>query len=217
MEFFMTNRFAIILLALVAIFLGIFFISKGKSSDSNGSNSAQASSHTQGAGKKGVTLVEYGDFQCPACTAYHPLIKQVVEKYKEDITFQFVNYPLVSIHPNAMAAHRAAEAAHKQNKYWEMHDLLYERHDEWATSSTPTTFFEGYATQLSLNIDQFKQDSSSSSVNDIINADIKKGQALRLQATPTFYINDKKITDNPQDAAGFEKLIQDAINEKNKQ
>jgi protein-disulfide isomerase len=215
----MNNRFAIVLVVLVALFAGIIFMTKREANapTNGGSSTAQVSNHTQGEGKKGVTLVEYGDFQCPACTAYHPLIKQMIEKYKSDITFQFVNFPLVQIHQNAMAAHRAAEAASIQGKYWEMHDMLYQRSSDWNTSSNAFSVFQGFASQLSLDVEKFKQDYASSQVNDVINADLAQGRKAGVTSTPTFYIDGKKVDQNPQDADAFSKLIENAIAAKNQQ
>lgn len=217
----MSRNFAIVLVILFALFGGLFVVSKNKAKQdtatSESSSSAQVSKHTEGEGKKGVTLVEYGDYQCPACTAYFPLVKSVVEKYKSDITFQFVNYPLTQIHPNAMAAHRAAEAASLQNKFWEMHDLLYQNHDAWANAGNASTAFEQYAQQLGLDVTKFKQDVASSAVNGVIQADIKQGQNLKVTGTPTFFLNGKKIDQAPQDEAGFNKLIDDAIAAKSNQ
>jgi protein-disulfide isomerase len=214
----MNNRFAITLAVLVVLFGGIFFLTKREANaptNGNKQQGAQVTHHTTGEGKKGVTLVEYGDFECPACTAYYPLVKQVVEKYKTDITFQFVNFPLIQIHKNAMAAHRAAEAASLQGKFWEMHDLLYQQNSDWKDSSNPYTIFEGYATQLGLDINKFKQDYSSSSVNDAINADVAQGKNLGVNGTPTFFLDGKKIDQAPQDLDGFSKLIDNAITSKN--
>jgi protein-disulfide isomerase len=208
----MSNRFLAIVLIIVAIFVGLLFVGKKDASAPTGNNSAttvQPTNHTEGKGTSGVTLTEYGDFQCPACGAYYPIVKQVQQKYGDQITFQFRNFPL-SIHQNARAAHRAAEAADKQGKFWEMHDMLYERQKSWESSSNPAAIFEGYASELGLNIDQFKADVASSAINDIINADVQAGQALKITATPTFAINGKKI-DNPRDIEGFYKLIDDAI------
>jgi protein-disulfide isomerase len=216
----MNNRFAVILIVLVVLFGGIFFVTKRQANaPTNGNNTSngQVTHHVEGDGKKGVTLVEYGDLQCPACTAYHPLVKQVVEKYKSDITFQYVNFPLVQLHQNAMAAHRAVEAASNQGKFWEMHDMLYEHSTEWNSSSNPFNVFQGYASQLGLNIDQFKSDYASSQVNDVINADMAQGRKLGVNSTPTFYIDGKKVDQNPQDLESFNKLIDNAIAAKNQQ
>ncbi len=206
----MNSRFTIILIAMVAVFVGIFVTTKDKN-EAPAAGSSSLSNHVEGGNAKGVTLVEYGDFQCPACTAYYPIVKEAVESHKADIQFQFVNFPLTQLHPNAMAAHRAAEAAHKQGKYWEMHDMLYEQHDSWADSKTASTIFEGYAQQLGLDVAKFRADAASSATNDIIQADIKKGQSLDITGTPTFFLNGKKVDKAPQTPEDFGKLLDQAI------
>lgn len=208
----MSKRFLIILAVLVLGFLGfIFFNGNSDEPGQNGETSAQASQHTQGAGNKKVTLVEYGDFQCPSCAAYYPVLKQVKEKYGDDITFQFRHFPLTQIHQNAMAAHRAAEAASKQGKFWEMHDLLYERLNLWAQSNNAAQQMEDYATELGINIDQFKTDYQSSTVNGVINADIAAGNELGVTGTPSFFINGQKIDNPDQSLEAFSKVIDEAI------
>jgi len=212
----MSSRFAAILVAIVVIFGGIFFFTKHKATAPSQGGKAQTTQHIEGSTKTGVTLVEYADYQCPACSAYYPLVKQTVEKYKDQIQFQFVNFPLYTIHPNAMAAHRAAEAAGLQNKYWEMHDLIYTNHDVWEKSTSVTTYFEQYAQQLGLDAAKFKQDSASSKINDILWADINKGTALKVDATPTFFLDGKKITSQPASVDDFSKLIDAEIKVKAK-
>lgn len=213
----MNSRFAVILFILIAGFGGIFFFSKQKASAPTGNNQAAVSlsNHVDGKGLKGVTLVEYGDFQCPACSAYYPLVKQIKEKYKDDITFQFRNFPISSIHQNAMAAHRAAEAADKQGKFWGMHDQLYENQASWKDAPNAASIFQSYASALGLNIDKYKQDVASRATNDVIRADIKEGTRLGVKGTPTFVLDGKKIDQNPQDLEAFIKLIDNAIANKN--
>lgn len=216
----MNNRFIITLLVITAVIVGAFFFTKNKSSTSNGTKpntSAQPSNHTLGSGKSGVVLLEYGDYQCPACGQYHPIVKQVVEKYKDEITFQFRNFPLVQIHPNAFAASRAAEAAALQNKFWEMHDLLYENQQAWSTASNPNPVFETYAQKLNLDVGKFKTDMASSQVSDVINADIAQAQKIGANSTPTFVLNGKKLDQNPRSLDEFNKLIEDAIKAKSGQ
>lgn len=223
----MTKRFFLILAAFVVIFIGILITTKHKAdAPTTGSSSAAASNHVKGDGKKGVVLIEYGDLQCPACWGYEPLVKQVFDKYKTDITFQFRNYPLTSLHPNAFAAHRAVEAADKQGKFWEMHDMLFEHaHQqdssghvtdiEWTATTNPTTFFDDYAQQLGLNVDKFNQDMKSDAVNAVINADLDIGKGLGFTGTPSFLLDGKQI-DNPRDLDAFSKLIDAEIAAKNK-
>lgn len=186
----MDKRFWGIILGIILIFGGIVYINNR--SDSN--STASPSHHVEGNNTKNVTLVEYGDYQCPACESYYPIVKQVVAKYKDQIQFQFRNLPLTQIHQNAFVGARAAEAAALQNKFWEMHDMLYENQDTWSEASDPASYFYKYAAELGMNLDQFKKDYASSKVNSTINADMaafKKTGAQ--QATPTFFLNGKKI------------------------
>lgn len=213
----MDKRFLLILAALVLIFGGIFWFTKSKSSTNNtsGDSSQQAgSTNITGNTDSKVALVEYGDYQCPACYQYFPVVNQVVEKYKDKISFQFRNFPLVQIHKNAMVAARAAEAAALQGKFWEMHDLLYQNQNSWAQQTSPVPFFEQYAESLGLDIAKFKTDMNSTEVSDTINADVKSAQALGATGTPVFVINGKRI-ESPNDLAGFSKLLDEALAQQN--
>jgi protein-disulfide isomerase len=206
----MSKQFWGIIIAIVVVFVGVIALTgKDSKAPSNGDKSS-TTNHTQGAGTADVTLVEYGDFQCPYCGLYYPTVKQVQQTYGDKLKFQFVNFPLTSLHRNAFAAARAAEAAGLQGKYWEMYDLLYQNQNTWSSASDPLNNFNAYAKQLGLNVARFDQDYASSTVNDLINADMAKGNDLKLTATPTFYLNGKKIepTNNAQD---FEKAIDAAI------
>jgi len=219
----MDKRFWAVLGVIVLIFVGIIWVNGKKAgAPDGGSGSAQPSNHIKGENTKNVTLVEYGDFQCPVCYSYYPTVEQVFNKYKSDIAFQFRNFPLTQLHPNAFAGARAAEAAGLQNKYWEMHDLLYQNQDPngasgWVASSTPQSFFNTFAQQIGINVDQFKKDYASSKVNDTINADLKAGKDLKVDGTPSFFLNGKMIelkdlvTNGTPDVEKFNKLIDDAI------
>ncbi len=209
----MSKRFLVILLAVILGLSGLYWLTRSKAA-APASGNAQPTSHIRYKGSSGAVLLEYGDLQCPACGAYYPIIKQLETQYSAKVTFQFRHFPLNTIHPNAFAAARAAEAAGKQGKFFEMHDMLYENQQTWASASNPLTFFEDYATQLSLNVEQFRKDSASSEINSIINADIKAGQAIGANSTPTFVLNGKKIDQNPQDYASFAKLLDNAIKAK---
>ena len=223
----MNKRFLVIIVVCVAVFAGLLVFNK---KDSNTTNvNAEPSAHYYGAidesatsdgnawrkapQQDAVVLTEYGDFQCPACGIYYQIVDQVKTKYKDQLAFQYRNYPLVSLHPNAMAAHKAAEAAARQGKFWEMYDLIYQNQDSWKDSNSPQNTFEGYAQQLNLDIEKFRSDVASEEVNAVIQADMKAGQDLDITGTPTFLIDGKKI-ENPTSADAFEKLIQDAIQSK---
>lgn len=211
----MSNRFFIIVIAVIVLFAGAFALTKHKSnSGTKGTTTVNPTNHTEGSTKSGVVLMEYGDYQCPACGQYYPILKQIYDKYQGQIIFQFRNFPLVQLHPNAFVAARVAEAADKQGKFWEMHDLLYENQQAWGPSSSPNTFFLGYAKQLGLDTVKFQQDMMAQATNDLINADIAEGQKLGANSTPTFAINGKKLETNPRSVDEFNKLIDDAIKQK---
>ncbi len=219
----MDKRFLAILSVLIIVFGGIFVASQNSNSKAPGGGSAtpdKATNHVIGEGKKNVTLLEYGDYQCPVCESYFPVVKQVLDTYKQDIKLQFRNLPLTQLHPNAFAAARAAEAAALQGKFWEMHDMLYDQTNwqNWTEAKNSQTFFNTYAQQLGLDVAKFKTDYAGGQVNTSINADLaaflKTGQE---QATPSFFINGKPIqTSQVSDTNGpsfakFKKLIDAAI------
>ncbi len=205
----MNKQFFGILLVIVAVLVGVFVLTKDRSSSP--SQSGQVSNHSTGKGTKGVTFVEYGDFQCPACKSYYPLVKEVRKFYGNDVKFVFRHYPLVQIHPHAFLAARAVEAAGLQGKFFEMHDLMYENQDSWSQLPDPTPTFEQFASQLGLDSERFKQDMSSEQVSATINADIQDAKSIGALATPTFVINGKKVEENPRDLKGFKQLINEAI------
>lgn len=213
----MSNKFFIIVLAIMAVFFGVFVFNKNKTpGTNNGSSTSQTSQHVKGNVAAKVTLLEYGDFQCPACKAFFPIVEQVVEKYKDDIKFQFKHFPLVQIHLHAFEGSRAAEAAGIQGKFFEMYSMLYQNQDGWSTLSDPLPTFVGYAKQMGLDTAKFQTDYASGAVSDIINADFQEATKLGANSTPTFVLNGKKLDRNPSSAEEFEKLITDAIAESKK-
>jgi protein-disulfide isomerase len=139
-----------------------------------------------------VTLVEFGDYVCPACAAYEPYVKQILTDLPGKVNFVFRNYPL-SYHTNAPLASYAVEAAGIQGKYWQMHEKVFTTKDTWSNLSDPTNTFVGFATDLGLNIDKFKSDISSQTVKDIVSQDRSDGDKTGLSETPTFYLNGVKV------------------------
>lgn len=215
----MSKQFWGVIVIIVLLFVGIFALSGSKSDDSSKtgskSSSSKATNHVTGKGSTGVKLVEYGDYECPYCEQYYTTVKAAQAEFGDQIFFQFRNFPLTSLHRNAFAAARAAEAASLQNKFWEMHDTLYENSNwqDWTAANNPNTYFNTYAQQLGLNITQFKKDFASTKVNDAINADMAEGNKLGITGTPTFFIDGKQVTiGNSQ--SDFEKVIKAAIAQK---
>jgi protein-disulfide isomerase len=164
---------------------------------------------TEGSSTAPVTLIEYGDYECPACGAYYPLVKQIQSDFGNKLLFVFRNFPLYTIHPDAGIAAQAAEAAGLQGKFWQMHDLLYQNQATWSTadpSVVTTEWFNGYASSLGLNVTQFDTDMNSTQVTNKIAADVASGNAAQINHTPTFFIDQKQIV-NPGSLQEFENDI----------
>ncbi|OGK44051.1 hypothetical protein A2957_01820 [Candidatus Roizmanbacteria bacterium RIFCSPLOWO2_01_FULL_38_11] len=161
--------------------------------------------HITGNPKSNITFVEFSDFQCPACKAYVLLAKQLNEKYKSKVRFVYKHFPL-PIHNVSQPAALAAIAASKQGKFWEMHDLLFDKQEKWSVESDPKKFFVNYAKQLKLDIKQFEKDMESKESKTKMENDLTLGNQIGVNATPSFYINGKKIQ-APQTLDEFSKII----------
>lgn len=163
-----------------------------------------------------VILVEYADFQCPGCQTAYPRIKAIVEQYQQQIGFVFRNFPLTSIHPNALAAAAAAEAAGLQGKFWEMADLLFTNQSGWSKldSSERLDKFSEYASSLGLDVDQFKTDMSSEKVSKKIRLDQALGKKDEVSGTPGFYLNGEKLE---QEIWGDDAKLKELLDQKLKE
>lgn len=204
----MNKRFWIILGVIAVILIG-FLLFRG--SDEANAPSGQPSNNVLGDPDAEVTLVEYSDYQCPFCAVFNPVVKQVVDKYQDDIKFQLRHLPLPS-HPNARAAARAAEAAGEQGKFWEMNELLFQNQSAWAESNKPRDLFKQYAEQLDLNIEKFETDFGSTAINGRINADIALFNATgESMSTPAFFLNGERIQFSSPDINEFSKYIDEAL------
>ncbi len=140
-----------------------------------------------------VVVTEFGDFQCPACARISPQInEQLLPKYGDKILFVFKNFPL-EMHKNSWPAAQAAEAAGAQGQYWPMHDLIYEKQNEWSESASPNDKFIAYAQELGLNVDKFRSDIEAKRFKDRIQADLDLGKSLNIPGTPSFYVNGQPV------------------------
>lgn len=138
-----------------------------------------------------TTLIEYGDFECPACASYHPVLKQIHEEYGDKIRFVFRHFPL-PVHRNSRIAARAAEAAGAQGKFWEMHDALFETQADWTGKSNAQNLFSGYAEALGLDMERFEKDMRSSDTGQKIDDQYKGGLRYGVDATPSFFVNNTR-------------------------
>lgn len=205
----------IALVVLVVGFLGYQFV--GWINTPTVDVSEQAKEITQadwskGGEEAGVVLVEYADFQCPACADYYVTTKRLSEEFGDDLKIVFRNLPLVTIHPNAFAAAQAAGAAGAQGKFWEMHDVLFEKQDEWESERDAKGKFSQYAQDLGLDMEQFESDFESDVVKDKINADLVLANQMKLNSTPSFTLNGV-IIKTPGGFDDFKELIETSLEE----
>lgn len=151
-----------------------------------------------------VTIIEYSDFQCPACRAYHPMVKELLAANPE-VKFIYRHFPLGQ-HFNAKKAAIAAEAAGLQGKFWEMHDILFEEQDDWAPMVNPNRKFIGYAESLGLDAAKFEQDLSSGDLRLKVDQDMASGHPNGVNSTPTFFVNGVKVA-SPKNLEAFQALL----------
>jgi protein-disulfide isomerase len=142
-----------------------------------------AGSPTKGAPNAPVVIAEWADFECPSCAAARSVLDGMLEKYPKDVQLVFKHFPLSS-HPNAEKAARASVAAHKQNKFWEMHGALFENQTDLGPESV-----EKLAREAGLDMKRFSQDRDSESTADAVARDRKQGESLGIRGTPALFIN----------------------------
>jgi len=152
-----------------------------------------------------VEIIKYSDYQCPACAFFHPFTKKIKDDLGDQVKVIYKNFPLNS-HPYAMVAARAAEAARKQGKHKEMHNLLFENQKIW-TRGNPEQYFIGYAREIGLMVEQFRADLNSAEMQKKVLADKEEGINRGVNATPTFFINGEKVEQNPAKYEGFKALV----------
>lgn len=157
-----------------------------------------------------VTLTEYSDYQCPACAAYHPVVEKLKEDFGDRLKVEYRHFPLNS-HQFAFLAARAAEAAKNQDKFHEMHSMLFNNQRRWSGSGNPQAQFINYAREIGLDIDQFKNDLNDGDTQRSVVEEKKKGQNLGVNATPTFFIDGQKVEQSPRSYEEFKALIQSQL------
>ncbi len=159
-------------------------------------------------GAKAV-LIEYGDFQCPACAAYSEMTKNLLIELPDDLILIYRHFPLLSIHKNALPAAKASEAAGMQGNFWKMHDLLYSQQTDWSGESDPKPKFEEYAKSLGLDLVKFNSDMEGDEAKNRVDRGIYEAGFLKLNSTPTYFLNGRKIA--PRGYDDFKSLIMKAI------
>jgi len=182
-------------LLIVASVLGISWLSKYETNQGSLPliDSISIDDHTKGLANAKNVLVEYSDFQCPACKQYNTLLKRASDEFGDKTQIVYRHFPLKSIHKNADLAARASEAASVQGKFWEMHDMLFDNQESWSTEGNPRNTFNIYAERMGIDIEQFKKDIDSNEVKDRVNKDYVSGINIGIAGTPTFFLNGKQI------------------------
>jgi protein-disulfide isomerase len=194
----------------VAAVIAIYMSRQGSATpDGSGQSDGTASTtvappadggRVRGAADARITLVEYGDYQCPTCGLYHPILMELLNRYPGKLKLVYHHFPLVQMHSNALGAAIAAEAAGDQGKFWEMHDMLFERQREWGDLQRPNPNAEGvflqYALQIGLDSNQFMQSIRSPATRDRVLADVTRGNAI-VKGTPTFVLDGQVLPNLP--------------------
>lgn len=163
--------------------------------------------HILGKKDSKVVLVEYADYQCSGCATAAPKVKALAEKYKDSIAIVSRSF-IIPGHTNSRAASAAAEAAALQGKYWAMHDLLFTRQSDWsgASVSERTDLFLGYAKDIGLDSNKFKEDMASDRVTKKIDFDVALARMQKVTGTPTFIIGEEQVNIQASDNA-----LEDAV------
>ncbi|HEX8493388.1 MAG TPA: thioredoxin domain-containing protein [Pyrinomonadaceae bacterium] len=149
--------------------------------------------HVRGGKNAVITLEEFGDYQCPPCGALFRELKKIEAEYGEQLRLIFRHYPIVERHKHALAAAQAVEAAGLQNKFWEMHDRIYETQADWAEKDDARAIFTNYARELRLDVERFTRDMNSSEAEARIVADRRRAAAMGVQGTPTLFVNGRQL------------------------
>lgn len=157
-----------------------------------------------------VVLAEYSDFQCPACAYFYPMVEKLKEEYGDRLAVEYNYFPLNS-HQYAALAARAAEAAKNQGQFDAMHDLLFENQKSWSNSANPQSVFIGYAKDLDLDMQQFRDDLNAAETQKAVMEQKQEGINLGVNSTPTFFVNGDKIQQLPRTYEQFKGIIEEHL------
>jgi protein-disulfide isomerase len=154
-----------------------------------------------------VTIVEFSDFQCPFCAQSKDLVDQVLKAYPKDVNFVYKQFPLTTIHPFALGAAKAAVAAGKQGKFWEMHDLMFANNRELGVDK-----LKEYAGKAGCDVPKWEKDFNDPATQAQVDKEVKDAQAADVQGTPTFFVGGKRVQNRSLD--GFKQMIDDQVQKK---
>jgi len=170
--------------------------------------------HTVGPANAPAQLEEFGDFQCPPCGLFHPILEEMEREFGDKLRVTFRQFPLVPAHQHALTAASASEAAGLQGKFWEMHKLIFEHQKEWKDQFDVRPIFQGYAERIGLNMERFKRDMDGEVVQQRIFQDGKRGRSLGVKGTPTVFLNGREVPFESLPAERLRVLIRQEIDKK---
>lgn len=171
-----------------------------------------SSVHAVGPAGAPVTLVEFGDFECPPCGKLSEPLNQLQHEFSTRVRLVFHNFPLPN-HKHAREAAYAAEAAGLQGKFWQMHDMLYKDQEVWANSTDAEPLFNAYAAYIGLDAKKFKLDMLGEEVHERVAADQRQGTSLGVKNTPTIFINKQEIDPKKLNPTALHEAIEAALNQ----
>lgn len=221
----------IIILAVLGVAVGsVLYMTRSKSAATEPVNQSQTSQakpsptlapvktgvpgadppHTLGPANAPVKIEEFGDFECPPCGLFHPILKQMSQEFGDKLHITFREFPLAN-HQHAVPAASAAEAAGMQGKFWEMHGLIFEHQNDWKVAFDVRPIFEGYAKQIGLDVERFNRDVNSDRVEQRIFLDGKRGRSMGVNSTPTVFINGREVPYQSLPADTFRVLIENEL------
>ena len=184
------------------IFAGTFLLAGCSGNDEDETASSGTSNQTA----QTVEILKYSDFQCPACGSVVPMEEQLKKEYGDMVQITYKHFPLSGFQYSRLAAH-SAEAAREQGKFDEMHDLIFENQAEWSRGNA-REHFESYAEELNLNMEQFREDVESEEIAERVEKDRQEGIRRTVTSTPTFFINGRKLRQNPQNYEQMKSIVE---------
>ena len=208
------KKWGIRTLILIAVVLGVYKLWQWMNTPQGNGNTSEilnvrSDDWVKGDSSAKVTLIEYADFECPACAQYLDILNQLGEEYKSDLRIVYRHFPLPQ-HTKAIDTAKAAEAAGLQGKFWEMNSLLYEKQDGWIEEGNIKERLIEYAKEIGLEEGKFTEDYDSDVISKSIKQDEADALTLRVNQTPTFFINGKKVISN-NGYGDLRKAVEDAL------
>ena len=206
----MNNRYILVGATLILAMVALVFTVRVIRPAANIAKVTDESLKTKGPRDAKIQIVEFSDFECPACRQAADYVRQLMTAYPGKIHFTFKHFPLKS-HRWSPIAHAAVECAARLDSFWEYHDMLYAYQPEWVASQNPTETFFRFAKDLGFNLDNFSACLEEQSVKDLIRKERLEGESLQLQATPTFFVNGERLVGPVEFKVKAEAIVRKAL------